>query len=260
MQYPGNEISPTGVSAPGFINLFGEHGVWGVRHMGETFAFAQNARFDLDTAYGRDAAARSAAFVSANTRLFCLIGPGIDKYAMAAIGDTQVIATRQPGIYGMYLLDPGDGSSHKPYAEMRHGNYTSSRDFNLEQWHAFGYVRRFVRSQLDAAAAQRIGASVEAGSVDDYKPSVVSRDLTEGGYTFLKRALKTALADPFGRVVIDAGGLHIEYVHSHVAGSEQASFMDGVQGVEGNNEESLARFRDVASRYSVAQGLYELGY
>ena len=90
---------------------------------------------------------------------------------------------------------------------------------------------------------------------EEYEPPVVSRKaFDEGGFTFLKRALKTALADERGQVVIDSGELKLTFVHNPA----NRTFMDGIRGIEGDAPESLEAFRRVASQYVIEQGLAEL--
>jgi hypothetical protein len=86
------------------------------------------------------------------------------------------------------------------------------------------------------------------------QPSVVSRALGEGGYTFLKRALATALQDQEGAVVVSTGTLELTYVND----PSNITFMDGIRSVRSGSDETLHRFSDVASRYVVEQGLAEL--
>ncbi len=85
-------------------------------------------------------------------------------------------------------------------------------------------------------------------------PNALSREaFTEGGYTFLKRALKQAL-DTDQPVVINSGRNYLQYVYS----AGQGNFMEGVTVLQGDDKEALDAFKGVAEKYLVSQGVKEL--
>ncbi len=84
-------------------------------------------------------------------------------------------------------------------------------------------------------------------------PHARSRQLQEGGYTFLKRVLNENITtgEP---VVINVGKNYLEYAYR----PGHQTFMDGVSLLEGTDEESLEALREVGEQYRVEQGLEEI--
>jgi hypothetical protein len=91
--------------------------------------------------------------------------------------------------------------------------------------------------------------------IQEHKPQILSpQAITEGGYTFLKRALRTAVEDEEQTVVVDSGGLLLTYVHN----PHNETFMDGIRSIEGEDPDSLEAFKGVAGQYFIKKGLAEL--
>ena len=89
----------------------------------------------------------------------------------------------------------------------------------------------------------------------EHQPQVISIELfVEGGFTFLRRALRTALADDTGEVIIDTHGLKLTYRH----GPDNVTFLDGITSVVGESPVAYEKFAGVAGQYLVQQGLAEL--
>ena len=80
-----------------------------------------------------------------------------------------------------------------------------------------------------------------------------SRSFNEGGYTFLKRVLEEAQKTK-APVLMNVGKLYLEYTFS----PDQENFMQGINIISGDDEESLNIFKGVAESYDVQRGSSEL--
>lgn len=92
-----------------------------------------------------------------------------------------------------------------------------------------------------------------AGPEGDAYPDAISRKHGEGGYAFLKRALRQALETGMP-VVINTGRNYLQYEFK----DDQRSFWDGVTVLEDVDDGALDTFRGTAENYMVEQGLTEL--
>lgn len=83
--------------------------------------------------------------------------------------------------------------------------------------------------------------------------NLVSRQLDEGGYTFLHRVFNTnrTTGEP---VTINTGKLHIQYKHEpgHTTFEEGLTLIDGQE-----DEESLSRFMEVASSFDLSVAIQQ---
>jgi len=83
-------------------------------------------------------------------------------------------------------------------------------------------------------------------------PETLSRSFGEGGYTFLKRVVETAIKAG-SPVQISTGGMILEYTYT-----PGKTFLESTKTLSGNDFDSLKTFNEVAASYSVERGVQEL--
>lgn len=89
---------------------------------------------------------------------------------------------------------------------------------------------------------------------DSFEKAISRDTFTEGGYSFLKRALKQNL-DTKEPVIINSGDAYWSYNYS----PGHKTFLDGCQIISGSEDSrAVAAFQEVAKSYLVEKGLKEI--
>lgn len=83
----------------------------------------------------------------------------------------------------------------------------------------------------------------------------LSRNLSEGGYTFLHRVFKKNI-DSGKPVVINTGNMYFQYHYE----PNHSSFAQGITLLEGDDEKTRKRFMDVVSSFDLDVAISEGGY
>lgn len=90
-------------------------------------------------------------------------------------------------------------------------------------------------------------AEVESQGGEEKEPIILSRNLQEGGYTFLHRVFRTTRNEN-EPVIIDSGGNKIRYEYK----PEHKTFMEGISVIDGDSTgEAFGRFAEVAGSFSL---------
>lgn len=90
--------------------------------------------------------------------------------------------------------------------------------------------------------------------VKNFKDAL-SRDMMEGGYTFLHRVFRKNI-DSGKPVIIDSGGMYFQYNYS----PSHNSFRDGITVLQGSNEDTEERFYSVVDSFGLELAIKEGGY
>lgn len=86
-------------------------------------------------------------------------------------------------------------------------------------------------------------------------PDALSRDMTEGGYTFLHRVFRQNI-DSGKPVILNTDDLYFQYNYS----PKDTSFKDGLKLIDGSNSDTEERFYSVVNDFGLELAISEGGY